>query len=179
MRIRVSDIGADGLEVRGTISLESLNQRMNEGSTNDISFLRDPRVDIKVHRTISGVCTSGKVRTRYKQPCALCVDELEKDLEIEANFVFQHRSLDETTQYHGETDSYFDDIGVNFYTGDHIDLEDLIQESLILSLTPYLRPPRLADGTCSVCNKKPELCKRKEENSTFTLAQLLRNAGVR
>lgn len=179
MKIRVSDIGPDGLKIQDTISSESLNKRMSEGRSNDIIFLKDPLVDVVVHKTASGASTKGRITTRYKQPCSLCADEIDRELEIEGNFLFQRRSIDENARREDKDDAFFDDIGVNYFTGDHIDLEDIIQESLILSLTPYLRPPLLADGSCAFCYKKPTLSQTSEDSPKPSFGQLLKNAGVR
>ncbi|MCO6431137.1 MAG: DUF177 domain-containing protein [Deltaproteobacteria bacterium] len=179
MKIRISDLGPDGLKASGTIPVGNLNARMSEGRGTDITFISDPQISVHVQRTVSGAYTKGTIKARVKQPCARCIEEKEHEIELPADFVFQHRTLEENTEYGGETDTYFDDVGVNYFSGEHIDLEDVVQESLILSLSPYWRPPEDRNHACTLCGKKVEPIRYEEKAAANSFGQLLKNAGVR
>src|SRR5437868_310704 len=93
MKIRVSDIGPDGLLINDTIPLEALNARLNECRTNDIIFTAPPKVSIKVNSTAHGAETEGKVSARYRQPCSMCLKEIDRQLEVNTAYTFQKRSV--------------------------------------------------------------------------------------
>ena len=151
MKIRVSDIGAAGLKVNDTIPLEPLNSRMNEACHNDILFTENPDVEVMVHRTPSGAQVKGFAKAKYTQPCSLCLEDLERQAEVKIDYVFQRKNPLELSAKNEKDYSYYDDIGICYFSGEHIELEELIQESLILSLDQYWRPPQTEKGSCSIC----------------------------
>jgi uncharacterized metal-binding protein YceD (DUF177 family) len=174
MRIRISTISPKGLNVKDSLSLELLNARMNEGRENDIFFTEAPRVDLTVFKTASGAETKGKVKTRFKQPCSRCLDVIERDLEIDTNFILQPLPEDQTR----EGGSYEDDVGIIWYEGDRVDLEDAIQEALILSLSLYWRPPVDESGRCTLCGLSLEAGDDSDCAGSNNLGNLLRRAGI-
>lgn len=149
MKIRISDISANGLTIHDTLPLAALNTRMNEGRFNDIEFTAAPIVDITVYRTLTGAETKGRVITRYTQPCSLCSKVIERELEIAAEFLLKQRPPD----HDANSERFEDDIGISYFNEDHIDLEELIQENLILALDIYWRPEVNADGSCQGCGQ--------------------------
>ena len=157
MKIRITDIGPDGLKVNDTIPLEPLNLRMNEASSNDIIFTSKPSVNLIVHKTPHGAQVKGTARALYTQPCAMCIKELDREAEVSIDYVFQRRTPLEFSNNKSKKedkfsgDDFSDDIGICYFSGEHIELEDIIQESLILSLDQYYRPPSDSSGNCSKC----------------------------
>ena len=164
MRIRVSDIPYSGLKVADSLSLEALNARMQEGQGSDIIFTSAPKVNLTIFKTDSGAECKGKVISSYTQACSLCLKELPKPLELDANFIFKRINTKPS-----EDDLPEDEIGINYFAGDHIELEDMIQESLILSLSLYWHPPTDSSGNCSECKlaffSKKEVVKPVSTNS--------------
>lgn len=180
MKIRLSDISAAGLKIDDTIPLEPLNARLKEGRDCGIIFLEAPRVTIAVNKTANGAETKGSIRSKYRQPCALCNEEVEKEIEVEANFVLKPRPEDVD-----DTDpQYMDDVGIVFYEGEHIDLEEVVQETLILGLSLYWHPPQDEKGDCERCgvNFVKEIAPKSEKGGKksggTSLRQLLSEAGV-
>ncbi len=145
MKVRISDLPAQGLQISDTISVANLNKRMQEGRNNDIIFLNDPQVDIIVTPRIGGAEVSGRVNALYKQPCALCAEELEQKLNVTVEVELKPRQVG--------AEELDDDVGILIYTGEHVDLEAYLQEALILKLTPYLQPERDEDDKCRLCGK--------------------------
>lgn len=172
MKIRLSDISAEGLHIKDTLSLESLNKRMSEGRESGIVFTMAPDVDIKIVRTADGAETKGSVKSKYRQPCGLCAVEIDKDVEVEANFILRRKSQDAALQELEDDE----DIGIVYYENDTVDLEDVIQESLILTLSLYWHPPEDESGACVRCGKKFESDSEKKLGSN--LGTLFKKAGL-
>jgi uncharacterized metal-binding protein YceD (DUF177 family) len=181
MIIRLSDIPAEGLAIDTVLPLEPLNARLQQGESHGILFTTAPRVEITVHKSVSGAETRGKIRSSYRQPCSLCSKELDRDLELDANFVL--RPLAEGLEEVG-SDELLDDIGVVYYENDRVDLEDMIHETLILSLSIFWQPPRDATGRCTLCHlsfsevKKTLGAPPEESTARVSLGDLLKKAGL-
>ena len=158
MKITVSELPAEGLKINDTIPLEPLNARMKEGRHKEIEFLEAPTVELAVTPTqTGGAQTEGKVVSKYRQRCGRCLDPVERTIEAALNFVLAQRPV---VNVDGKeevlTEDYIDDVGLVYFDGDQIDLEDLVQESLILSLSVFWSPPLKANGKCSLCDYKLE-----------------------
>ena len=160
MKVRITDIGPRGLKVNDNIPLEPLNARMNLSRNNDIVFTTSPAADLLVHQTPFGAQVKGSVKASYKQPCSLCILELDRDTEVEIDYVFQRRNpvpINKSSKSKHddiEEEDLEDDVGICYFQGEHIELEELLQESLILSIDQYYRPKEDEKGDCSVCGKK-------------------------
>lgn len=147
-KVRVSDITPDGRTISGTLMLERLNKRMEEGANNEIRFLEAPLFEIRVFGTPQGAEVRGRVTARYRQPCSRCLKEIDQELERELRYVLKPlSSVPEGVD--PEQDAF-----AIYYEGEYIDFEDALQETLILGLSPFLLPERLPDGTCSLCALK-------------------------
>jgi uncharacterized metal-binding protein YceD (DUF177 family) len=176
MKIRISDIPHEGLKVDDLLSLDALNARLREGEDHDIEFLKPPRVTLSVFKTPQGAETRGAVHTRYRQPCSRCIEGVERDLEVATNLIFKAKPTDLENRPAGEEDEdYIDDVGISYFEGEHLDLEGIIQETIILSLSIYWHPPVDRNGKCQVCGvayKDGATCGEISSPPT-TLGQLL------
>lgn len=178
MKIKISGIPVNGLQIDEAISLEALNARMHEGKETDINFTVAPQVKLLMRRTLSGAETKGYVSAKYKQSCALCLDEVERDVQVDANFVLKPKP----SGYRAQGASGFDDdIGVIYYEDDYVDLQNIIQETLILSLTLYWHPPSDKSGNCTVCKRNSASLHLDNvpASESQRLADLLQKAGVK
>lgn len=136
MKIRITDISTNGLHIQDKLSLKKLNDRMNEGSENDIIFTADPQIDLHVTKTLSGGELKGRVTSMVKQPCSRCLEEVEREVTVPISFALKERP----PTVNDEEAKFLDDIGVLYYTGDSIEVEEILEEALILSLSPYWAP---------------------------------------
>jgi uncharacterized metal-binding protein YceD (DUF177 family) len=50
-------------------------------------------------------------------------------------------------------DDEIDDPGVVLYEGEHVELEEPLQESLILNINPFWHPPRDKNERCTECKR--------------------------
>jgi len=178
MKIRLSDIPTAGLSVTDTIPAEGLNERLSTGSNHGLVFTQGLDVSLTVFKSPNGAETKGKVTSRYRQPCARCADGIERELELPTNYILQQRP-DELRGI--DSEEYEDDIGITFYDGEHIDLEDLIQESIILSLSIYWHPEEDEEGKCLHCHKlvQPPRSSKPKQSGVASLGDLMKKAGLK
>lgn len=143
MKIRLSDLSPDGIRIKDSISLEALNGRLQEGRGSDIVFTSEPEVDLLVTGSVSGGEASGTIKASYKQPCARCSLCCGRLAQSKFRFILKPRN--------SAAEDASDDIGLIYFDGDHIDLEDALQESLILCLSLFWSPALDESGKCSEC----------------------------
>ncbi len=96
-------------------------------------------VDITIEAAADGVSATGVIEGRWHGPCSLCLDDVGGVLKADVTEVFKERPLDE--------DSY--PLG-----SDHIDLEPMVRDALILELPLLARCPH---GGIGVCDRVPEV----------------------
>ena len=174
MNIRISDLPFEGLKISDTIPTEGLNARLQEGQQlSDIEFTSPPLVEITCFRRTEGAEIKGIVTTKYRQSCGRCADKVERDLKVDANYILKPKP----DSMPGQEGDYTDDIGVIYYEGDHLDLESVIQESLIISISIYWSAQVNEDGKCSICGVKCEAVKESTSGKP-SFGDLLKKAGV-
>ncbi len=179
MLVRISDIALTGLKINNTIPLDALNARMNEARDNDITFLEAPQVSVVVSKNASGAEVAGTVKTKYRQPCSWCVKGLERDLEIEISLQLQEKP---ETLPRNDPEAEFgllDDVGISYYENDHVELEPLIQEQIMLSLDSYYHPEEDKAGSCSLCGLNVKAEEEKLTGPQTTFGELFKKAGVK
>lgn len=179
MKVRISTIPAPGIKISEKIPLQALNARMNEGRNNDIFFTQAPQTDILVTKTASGAQVKGKVKAKYNQPCSLCLEVIERPLEVSLDYILEPKSETESQPSLPFDRKYEDDIGITYYEGDQVELEDLIQEALILALSPFWHPPLDKKDNCTRCGKNFSQENPEGLDNKRNLGTLLKKAGVK
>lgn len=148
MRILVTTIPFSGMKIDAPIPKEPLNIRLSEGSQGEpVVFTDDPLVDITLTRTHGGVLVKGVISGTCQQGCSTCGDTVPNEVTSSIDWILQ------TMSDRAGSDDDLDDPGVIVYEGEHIDLEEHLQEALILNLSPFWHPPRDAQDRCSVCKR--------------------------
>jgi uncharacterized metal-binding protein YceD (DUF177 family) len=141
------------MKIDAPISRDALNARLREGREADaVTFETAPIADLTLTRTHGGVLVKGIISGICKQDCASCGDLVPHEAQAVIDWILQG---DAERAAH---DDDLDDPGVIVYQGEHVDLEEHLQEALILSLSPFWHPPRDKHDRCSVCNRN---CSRK------------------
>jgi uncharacterized metal-binding protein YceD (DUF177 family) len=148
MRVLVTSIPFSGMKIDAPISMDALNARLREGSVdNAIVFLDAPMADLTLTRTHGGVIVKGIISGTCKQDCSSCGDLVAHEALASIDWILQSASD------RAAPDDEMDDPGVIFYDGEHVDLEEPLQEALILSLSPFWHPPRDPSERCLECKR--------------------------
>ncbi len=148
MRILVTTIPFSGMKIDAPIPKDALNCRLQEGATGEpVTFTEDPLVDITLTRTHGGVMVKGIVTGACTQGCSTCGDTVPHEVLAPIDWLLQ------TSSDRAGLDDELDDPGVIVYEGDHINLEEHLQEALILTLSPFWHPPRDSQDRCTFCKR--------------------------
>lgn len=173
MKIYVATIPFTGMKIDAPISMDSLNARIKEGSqTTQVSFVEPPMADITLTRTQGGVIVKGIVAGSCTQDCSTCADAVTHEVSASVDWLLQ------TSSDAAAPEDSIDDPGVLFYEGDHIDLEEPLQEALILAINPFWHPPRDTSEHCSVCQRdcSEKAWRTSQSEGSTNFGQLLKGA---
>jgi uncharacterized metal-binding protein YceD (DUF177 family) len=159
------------MKIDAPISLQALNARIKEGTeTTQITFTEPPMADLTLTRTHGGVIVKGIVSARCEQDCSTCADPVTHELTATIDWLLQ------TTSDAAAPEDSIDDPGVLFYEGDHVDLEEPLQEAIILTINPFWHPPREPGSICSACHRdcSKRAWEASEAESSTNFGQLLK-----
>ncbi len=146
IKVYVATIPFSGMSIKAPLDLGALNARLQEGSeAASIQFLEPPLAELTLTRTHGGVLVKGVVSGRCSQDCSTCAESVPHTVSTPVSWLLQSAS-----ERGGAT---IDDPGVVVFDGDHVDLEDPLQEALLLELHPFWHPPRDAEQRCTYCNR--------------------------
>ncbi|HLI30405.1 MAG TPA: DUF177 domain-containing protein [Terriglobia bacterium] len=123
----------------------------------------------------SDIRIRGRIGTRLEMECDRCIAQMA--LVVEQDFDVFYRPVVEIAR-EGETEVPNDELEVGFYSGEGVELADLVKEQVILSL-PMKRVCRPdCRGLCPVCGSNLNLktCECQQAATESPFAALLRRS---
>jgi len=161
MQIRVSEIPDDGLRLIDPTALGQIYP--------DPGWALDG-VDLLVQRDGEKVSIAGGFQATAQLACGRCLDAIVSHVEPSVDLQFEP----EPSGRHGQTELGRDDLEVDFYHGDILDVGELIRSEtdLALPMKPLCRPD--CRGLCPVCggNKNVTECRCETRGTDPRLAPL-------
>ena len=134
--------------------------------------------EVAVHLTAErqsqgGVRVQGELGVEMEMTCARCLEALSRPMTAHFNQYYQSNAHHSLT---GEIALQTKDMEVGFFTGDFIDVSDIVREQILLSLP--MKPLCQEDcrGLCPACgqNRNRDLCRCGPLVSDPRLAPLLK-----
>ena len=103
-------------------------------------------VDVRLESVTEGVLVTGTVTAPLAGQCGRCLDPVTEDLDVDVVELFAYP--DSTTEQTSEEDE------VHRLEGDHLDLEPVVRDAVVLGLpwTPLCRPD--CAGLCPDCGQR-------------------------
>ena len=175
IKIRVNTLPDAGFDLDQKVSADSINERLAaapDSNTNKIDFADPLEVKLHVEKVPHGMTAEGEVKANCTQACSRCADFVTHPVACSFSHVFKH---------HNDPSSAApeDDIGVSYYTGEHVEMAPVIEDLLILNLSAYWHPEDDADGRCSHCKINLKERKKKIKIGTQGLGDALKKAGIK
>lgn len=175
IKIRVNTLPESGFDVDQKVSADSINERLAaapDSESNKIEF-SDP-LEVKVHleKVPHGMTAEGQIKAACTQACSRCAEFVTHPVGCAFSHLFKHHS--DSTSPAPE-----DDIGVSYYSGEHVELAAVIEDLLILNLSAYWHPEDADDGTCSHCKINFNKERKKIKIGTQGLGDALKKAGIK
>ena len=97
----------------------------------------------------STVHINGEAKAQFEYKCGRCLGPQTYDVDTEIDFVLMSEA-EWSSSYagHEEIELSEDDLDVNFYTGDSVDIGELIREAILLQLPAFPRCPANLSDAC-------------------------------
>lgn len=136
MKIIISEIPKEGLDVHLKEAVESEN----------ISSPVSAR--LRIEKLETEVIVSGELAAEVKLQCSRCLKDFSSKLTIPVNVVYHP-----VEELKGE-DNYevrHEELDMDFYSGEELDLSNLMKEQLMLNMPMKPLCADLCEGICPVC----------------------------
>jgi len=148
LKVKTADIPPEGMEILGELPVQEARDRLKSLEGEPISPAAPISVQLRLAPTGSKIVVRGLVQTLVRAVCGRCLEEF--DLPIRENILVVYSSLAEEL---GREELEAEELNMELFTGEEIDLWPLIQEHLVLALP--LRPLCREDcrGLCPVCGR--------------------------
>lgn len=172
LSFRFSDIGSKDQELRGSLNLESIQERINSDS---FIFSTPPEVNLQLSRNIEGIEVRGELSAKFYQNCGRCLENKERSQTFPVFFLLRRKPKLQHDQHNDNR--YEDDIGVYHVDSEHVDLAPFLEEQLVLGLSLYWSPDLLKSGNCSLCGKSAPKIEEPKNSGKQTLKELLEQAA--
>ena len=167
MKIRISTLTVRGLEIRDFLNSDSLNERLNNIKKSGVIFKCNPVVTLTARKNVEGAEVFGKIFIEYEQECSRCSDPLPRSNTRDFYYIIKHNSAGEKVE---------DDVGIIFYTGEYVDLQSALEETIIIDLDIFWSPSLDKNDSCTLCGRaKQKSISAKKEGK---LNELFKKAGI-
>ena len=165
MKIRINDLPEKGLNAAEIIDQKGINVRLQDPENNQFQFI----VPLSCTVTATplgkaGAQIKGTVESKYTQGCSLCLENVPRDLHHTFEFQLRKKREGEMVE---------DDVGIFYFAGDNVELDSIIEEEIILSLSIFWHP-EFESKKCSVCKKDKSTLGVQETDDKPTLGDLLK-----
>jgi uncharacterized protein len=127
------------------------------------------KVDAIAELVGSEICIRGRLATRLEACCDRCLGSVVIPIKQEFNLFYRPVS---TIAREEEVELPEDELGVGFFSGDGIELADVVTEQVILSVPMKVVCQTDCRGLCPVCGANLNFvkcaCRPAKENSPFS-----------
>lgn len=147
MRIRLSTLPKEGLQIKEHLDQEQINSRMNASLHNDVRFTSPPLIDVHMQTRTFGAEGKGSITAQFEQECSRCQEYRTREIKVSCYFLVQDRP---------SPDAIEEDLNLVYSDDDQLNLTEYCEENLILNIEPFWSPPLNKDGACSECKLCPQ-----------------------
>ncbi len=157
MNYRVEDISKEGILIQGERDVDRLKSLFPDQKRSEFKFIAPISYEIHLSRSDSLVIVAGRISLKVELSCSRCLERfilsLNPDFDISLSPA-QFQNLP------AEMELQKEDLDKEFYDGEVIDLDAIVQHQIILAMPFYPLCRKDCKGLCSHCgiNKNQETC---------------------
>lgn len=137
--IRFADLGSSPIEITGEIPFSAILKSLN---SDEFAFEANQKFKIKASTIPNGAELIGEILMSFKQLCGRCGELKNRILTIPVHTILRKKP---PRKFREEDGRYEDDIGVYFVDGERVDLEPILIELIILSISQVWREETCGD----------------------------------
>jgi uncharacterized metal-binding protein YceD (DUF177 family) len=169
MKVKISDVPPEGLDIEFPLSVSSLNDRVNAGhkagapaasSYPVYLFVEAPNVVLHIDLQGSSVTLNGRTSGSFRAACSRCAEDIDKTLVTNISIILQPRSPSAK-----RSADEVEDLGFGFYDGKEIDCSDIVEEQLILALPYTVACEAPSAEACPLAQASLEYLRREDKNT--------------
>jgi uncharacterized protein len=153
MRITIKELELGPLHLKGEIPQETLGLTPEE-----VEVSQPIRVQVQAERHSLGIRVKGNFKVQGKVPCARCLESFE--IELSPEFELYYQQHDARHPITGEIELGEKDTEISFFSGEALEMRDIVREQILLSLPmkPVCREE--CRGLCPNCggNRNLKAC---------------------
>ena len=157
LNYRIEDISKEGILIQEERDVDWLKGLVPDQTRSEVNFIAPISYTLDLSRSDSLVIVAGRISVKVELSCSRCLERFILSLNPEFNISLS------PAQFKGlpaEMELQKEDLDKEFYDGEVIDLDAIIQHQLILALPFYPLCREDCKGLCSHCgvNKNQETC---------------------
>jgi uncharacterized protein len=179
MHILVEQINEDSLKIEFEEKPESFPVLLEMVKQGECEFSAPIKTAIKASRIGDMIEVKGTLNTRVRLPCSRCLNEYETTLKSRFHLTYVNRlPLEEQDVEQEEIEISAQDMGLIYFQGDEIHLQDGIQEQVVMAFPIRALCRKNCQGLCADCgadlNQDECGCKRKPSSNKFAALKNLK-----
>ncbi len=179
MHILVEQIKEDSLEIEFEAQPESFPVLLEMVKQGECEFSAPIKTAINAGRVGEMIEIKGKFNTRVRLPCSRCLNEYETTLESRFHLTYVNRlPLDEQDVEQQEIEISAQEMGLVYFQGDEIKLQDGIQEQVVMAFPIRALCREDCQGLCAACgadlNQGDCGCEREPASNKFAVLKNLK-----
>ncbi len=156
MQVKVEEIGAAGLDLDFSYTLEDLPvlaemQGTGELRSGGLKFTTPVECKIRLSKISQLIAVSGSAQVTVEQQCSRCLENLSAVLQIELNQTYAKELPDIIDETGDEVELSAEEMGLILFDGENIDLRDEIQQQIVLAIPARPLCAKACKGLCLTC----------------------------
>jgi uncharacterized protein len=158
MRLRLSDIPAEGAQLKASLDAETLPELKALNAKGECRFTAPIQVKLQIEPLADVYAVVGRVQTSLELVCNRCLEQFQEALQSEFRLTLSPEAPG-ANSIAGPVEREVDPAAVEqvFFQADEFDFRDLVQEQILLALP--MRPLCREDcqGLCASCGRPKRL----------------------
>ncbi len=150
MYLRIEQIKEDGLALEFEEKAEAFPELSEMISQGECNFMAPLKTALRAIRIDDMIEVKGQIDTVVGLPCGRCLKEYETPLKSRFDLTYAHRILD-VQDDEEEVEISAAEMGLIYFQGEEINLQDGIQEQVIMALPVKALCKKNCKGLCSSC----------------------------
>ena len=158
MNYRIEDISKEGIFIQGERDVDWLKSLVPDQTGSEFKFIAPISYTIELSRSDSLIIAAGWISVKVELSCSRCLERFMLTLNPEFDISLSPAQFKNLP---AEMELQKEDLDQEFYDGEVIDLDAIIQHQIILALPFYPLCREDCKGLCSHCgiNKNQETCR--------------------
>ena len=167
MKIKIDEITEEGLELASDENPEAIGLEERD------IFQSPVKIDVRITMSGDNIYIKARLNTEISLECSRCLEPFQSKIKDSFQLVFIPKSYF-NNNYEEEVELTRDELDINYYEGEYLDISDIIRQQLLLDIPVKPLCKKDCLGLCPVCgvNRNIEKCSCCNKNIDPRLSML-------